>query len=163
MGNLPIKKLNVRQKYSSSLIIAGVLIIILFNTLVIQYTVAQPLPMKKQITEMVIRQAKAWSEQNIEAIVNDFAEDAVFIAAGFKFQGKQQIEQAAQNYFQQFHHTSVKIKRIVIEDKQGAVEWDWRDKERQTGKEGYAEDAIIFELENSQIIYWREYIEKKKL
>ncbi len=160
MGNLPIKKWNIRQKYLNSLIITGLLLLI---TLLMQQTVAQPLPMKEQNIEIVMRQAQAWSEQDVQVIANDFAEDAVFIAAGFKFQGKQQIKQAAQNYFQQFHHTSVKIKRIVIEGKQGAVEWDWRDQERKTGKKGYAEDAIIFELENNKIIYWREYIEKQKV
>jgi limonene-1,2-epoxide hydrolase len=42
------------------------------------------------------------------------------------------------------------------------VEWDWRDQNRKTGKEGFAEDAIVFELANGKILYWREYIEKKK-
>ncbi|MBE9045741.1 nuclear transport factor 2 family protein [Pleurocapsales cyanobacterium LEGE 10410] len=117
---------------------------------------------KEQIAEMVIRQAKAWEQQDAEAIANDFAQDAIFIAAGFKFEGKQQIEQAARDYFKQFERTEVEIKRVIISDRQGAVEWDWRDFNRQTGKEGYAEDAIIFELEDGKIVYWREYIEKKK-
>lgn len=157
-----MEKLNTKQKYSSLLIIIGVSIAILLNTLLMQPTVAQPMLMKEQITEMVIRQAKAWESQDAKAIADDFADDAVFIAAGFKFEGKQQIENAARNYFKQFNQTSVKIKRIIIGGAQGAVEWDWRDQNRQTGTEGYAEDAIIFELKDGKIVYWREYIEKKK-
>ncbi|NJK57721.1 MAG: nuclear transport factor 2 family protein [Pleurocapsa sp. SU_5_0] len=116
----------------------------------------------EQIQAMIVRQAQAWEEQNVQAIVNDFAEEAMFIAAGFKFTGKQQIKQAAQDYFKQFYHTSVKIKRTIVDGDLGAVEWDWRDQNRKTGKESLAEDAIVFELANGKILYWREYIEKKK-
>ena len=59
---------------------------------------------------------------------------------------------------------SYSFKRTIVDgDKNcGAVEWDWRDQNRKTGKEGFAEDAIVFELANGKILYWREYIEKKK-
>lgn len=145
-----------------ALIIRGLSIAILLNTLFLLPTVAQSLPMKDQIIEMVMGQAKAWSEQDAQAIADDFAEDGIFIAAGSKFQGKPQIKQAAEEYFQQFHHTSVEIKRILVDGSQGAVEWNWHDQNRQTGKESHAEDAIILELKNNKIVYWREYIEKKK-
>jgi ketosteroid isomerase-like protein len=69
-------------------------------------------------------------------------------------------EQDAQAIADDF--ASVKIKRTIIDGNCGAVEWDWRDQNRQTGKKGFAEDAIIFELANGKIVYWREYIEKKK-
>ena len=42
------------------------------------------------------------------------------------------------------------------------MEWDWQDRDRKTNKQGFAEDAIVFELARGKIIYWREYIEKKK-
>ncbi|NJL52609.1 MAG: nuclear transport factor 2 family protein [Hydrococcus sp. SU_1_0] len=120
-----------------------------------------------QIKELVLRQAQAWEDQNAKAIANDFAENAIFIAGGFKFVGQEQIRQAALDYFREFHQTSVEIKRIIIdgdreafpEGNRGAVEWDWRDQNRKTGKEGRAEDAIVFELAKDKIIYWREYIE----
>ncbi len=51
---------------------------------------------------------------------------------------------------------------MIIEDNQGAVEWDWSDRNKKTGQQSEAEDAIIFELQDDgKIIYWREYIEKK--
>lgn len=118
---------------------------------------------REQIEAMVIRQARAWENQDAQAIADDFAEDALFIAAGFEFQGKQKIEQAARDYFQQFHQTRVKIKNLIIEGDRGSVEWDWRDRQRNNGRTGFAEDAIVFELAEGKIIYWREYIEKKEL
>ena len=51
---------------------------------------------------------------------------------------------------------------MIIEDNQGAVEWDWSDRNKKTGQQSEAEDAIIFELQDDgKISYWREYIEKK--
>ncbi len=150
------------MKYLNFLFAVGIAIAILINLLFIQPTVAQSLSVnREEIIEMVERQARAWESQDVTGIVDDFAEDAVFIAAGFRFDGQEQIAKAARDYFQQFHRTSVEIKRIVIDGTQGAVEWDWRDRERQSNKEGFAEDAIIFELQDGKIVYWREYIEKK--
>lgn len=112
---------------------------------------------------MVQRQAQAWETGNVAQIINDFAPNAVFIAGGFKFEGVEAIEKAATDYFRQFSDTQVTIKRIILSDSQGAgaVEWDWSDRNIQSGTISRAEDAIIFELQDDgKIIYWREYIEK---
>ena len=120
-----------------------------------------PMYSQADISAMVKRQAVAWETQNVSSLVADFAPDAVFIAGGFTFEGVDAIQKAAEDYFRQFKDTEVEIKRIIIEDRQGAVEWDWSDRNAKTGKPSAAEDAIIFELNNEgKITYWREYIEK---
>ena len=150
------------QKYINFLFAVGIAIAISINLLFVQPTTAESLSVnREEIIEIVERQARAWESQDVTAIVDDFASDAVFIAAGFRFDGQQEIGKAARDYFEKFHRTSVEIKRIVIDDNKGAVEWDWRDRDRKSNKEGFAEDAIVFELENGKIVYWREYIEKK--
>lgn len=116
---------------------------------------------EQAISAMVQRQASAWENADSSAIVRDFAEDAIFIAAGTKFEGKEAIKQASEDYFAQFSDTKVTIKRIIIDRVQGAVEWDWSDRNKKTGQNSQAEDAIIFELKDGKIVYWREYIEKK--
>lgn len=114
-------------------------------------------------TEAIVRrQAKAWETGNVSAIVADFAPDGVFIAGNYIFEGVEAIQQAAEDYFRQFTDTKITIQRVIIEENQGAVEWDWSDRNIQTGKISYAEDAIVFELQaDGKISYWREYIEKK--
>ena len=150
------------QKYFNFLFTVAIAIAISISFLVIQPTVAQSQSgNREEIIEMVERQARAWESQDVAGIIDDFASDAVFIAAGFRFEGQEQISKAARDYFKQFDRTSVEIKRIIIDGGKGAVEWDWRDRERKSNKEGFAEDAIIFELQNGKIVYWREYIEKK--
>jgi uncharacterized protein (TIGR02246 family) len=154
--------LNLSGKYFGWLVLALVIITGILNTLAAPQIMAQSSLSSTQIKEMIIRQAEAWENQDPQAIADDFAENAIFMAGKFKFVGQQQIRKAAQDYFREFHHTSVEIKRTIIDGDRGAVEWDWRDQNRQTGKSGWAEDAIIFELAKGKIIYWREYIEKKK-
>ncbi|MFM2315422.1 MAG: hypothetical protein RLZZ04_4700 [Cyanobacteriota bacterium] len=153
--------MNLTEKNFAWLILFVIIFMGIFNPLPTSQTMAQSLP-SSVVQELIVRQAQAWEDQDAQAIADDFAENAVFIAAGFKFVGKEQVRKAAQDYFQQFHHTSVEIKRTIIDGDRGAVEWDWRDQNRKTGKSGWAEDAIIFELANGKIIYWREYIEKKQ-
>ena len=154
--------MKLKRKYWNFFILAIATGTFWLNVLMTSPTVAKTALTKEEIAQMVRRQAKAWEEQDVTAISDDFAEDAIFIAAGFKFEGKQRIKQAARDYFKQFHDTYVKIERIIIDGNEGAVQWDWRDRNRQSGREGFAEDAIIFGLENGKIVYWREYIEKKK-
>ncbi len=111
---------------------------------------------------MVKKQALAWEQGDVSSIVEDFAPSATFIAAGHIFQGVEAIQKAAEDYFRQFTDTKVTIKRVILEENQGAVEWDWSDRQRNNGRQSQAEDAIIFELQdNGKIVYWREYIEKK--
>jgi len=157
---MPVRKINLQSKYLALLITTLVSTLLLFNIFT-STTMAESLLSRSQIEAMVDRQAQAWQDKDAKAIADDFAEGAVFIAAGFKYQGKQKIEQAARDYFGGVNRTIVTIKNIVIEENKGAVEWDWRDFNK-AGKEGFAEDAIVFELAEGKIIYWREYIEKKK-
>jgi len=154
-----IRKLN-KYKYIALLISTVIAMLLLLNIFV-PTTMAQSLLSREQVEAMVLRQARAWENQDAKAIADDFADDAVFIAAGFEFLGKQKIEQAAKDYFRDVERTTVTVKNIIIEKDKGAVEWDWRDLNK-AGKEGFAEDAIVFELAENKIIYWREYIEKKK-
>ncbi|MEM8829761.1 MAG: nuclear transport factor 2 family protein [Cyanobacteria bacterium P01_G01_bin.19] len=124
------------------------------------------LPIKSAATTraLIEKQARAWETQDTTALVADFAPDAVFKAKNYTFTGVEEISQAASDYFRAFTDTKVEIKRIIIEGNQGAVEWDWSDRNRQTGKPSAAEDAIIFETrDDGKITYWREYIEKKQI
>lgn len=139
-------------------------IIIFIVSLVVFLLFATPMKSDTAMEALVARQANAWATQDVTALIGDFAPNAVFKAASFTFNGKEAIQKAAEDYFRAFTDTKVEIKRVIIEANQGAVEWDWRDRNKKTGKRSAAEDAIIFEVgDDGKIIYWREYIEKKKV
>ena len=116
---------------------------------------------QQSMKQLVERQASAWQNADYEQIIADFAEDSLFIVPGAIFRGKPQIKQAAEDYFAKFTDTKIKIKRIIFHDNTGAIEWDWTDKNQETGQISQAEDAIVFEIEEGKIKYWREYIDKK--
>jgi uncharacterized protein (TIGR02246 family) len=113
-----------------------------------------------EIQQLVERQAKAWETADSNKIIADFADDCLFVVPGSLFRGKQEIQEAADSYFAQFIETEITIKRIITKGNEGAIEWTWSEKDKETGKKYQAEDAIIFELESGQIKYWREYIDK---
>ncbi|HEY9609540.1 MAG TPA: SgcJ/EcaC family oxidoreductase [Allocoleopsis sp.] len=114
-----------------------------------------------EIQQLVARQAKAWETADSNKVIADFADNCLFVVPGSKFKSKQEIKEAADSYFGNFTDIQVTIKRIIWKGSEGAIEWAWSEKDRETGKESQAEDAIIFELEGSQIKYWREYIDKE--
>lgn len=116
---------------------------------------------EKRMQEIAERQASAWENADADKIIADFAEDSLFVVPGFSFKGKQQIKEEAENYFTEFTETKIQITRVIFRENQGAMEWIWTDKNKKTGETSRAEDAIIFELEDGKIKYWREYIDKQ--
>lgn len=151
----------------SRLLSYGIIVVlvwgVIFSSNLCRSTLAMPVAMstKAEVLALIKRQAQGWENGDGLAIAADFAEDAIFIVDRITLKGKAEIKTAAEDYFKQFTDTQVKLKRIIIEDNQGALEWDWRDRHRQSGQVGYAEDAIIWELAKGKIVYWREYINKR--
>lgn len=122
---------------------------------------SQTQPIDPQIKELVERQALAWETADSNTIIADFADDGLFIVPSYRFSGKQEIQESAESYFAEFTDIQVTIKRIIVKGNEGAIEWTWSEKNKETGKTSQAEDAIIFELEDGKIKYWREYIDKE--
>jgi len=114
-----------------------------------------------KIKQLVERQASAWETADSDKIIADFADNSLFVVPGSQCRGKEEIKAAAESYFAEFADTKVTIKRIIVNGDQAAVEWTWSEKNKETGKTSQAEDAIIFELEEGKIKYWREYIDKE--
>ncbi|MEQ8541892.1 MAG: nuclear transport factor 2 family protein [Coleofasciculus sp. D1-CHI-01] len=118
-------------------------------------------PIESTIPELIQRQAQAWETADSDKIIADFAEDSVFIVPGSRFRGKQQIKAAAEDYFAQVTETKITINTIIVQGNKGAVEWIWRQRNKETGELSKVEDAIIFELDQGKITYWREYMDNK--
>jgi uncharacterized protein (TIGR02246 family) len=112
-----------------------------------------------QIRALIERQARAWEQADAEAIVADYAPDATFISPGGRLQGHQAIRAAAEAFFAAATGVEVTITRMLLDGSQGAVEWIWSETNRADGNRRTAEDAIIFELRDGKLIYWREYFD----
>ena len=112
-----------------------------------------------QARQLVERQAQAWEQANIELALADFAAEGVFISPGGRWQGHAQIRAAAQAFFATATDVKVTVKRVLLDGTQGAVEWVWEETRREDGSRHQVEDAIIFELQDDKLIYWREYFD----
>ncbi|MEC4986689.1 MAG: nuclear transport factor 2 family protein [Oscillatoria sp. PMC 1068.18] len=115
----------------------------------------------EQIQELIARQVNGWETANTDQIIADFAEDSLFIVPGTRYQGKKAIQQVVVSHFADYTNIKITVKRIIFDGRDGAVEWDWQEENKATGELIFAEDAIVFAVENGKIKYWREYIEPK--
>lgn len=115
-----------------------------------------------QFAALVQRQARAWQEQDLAAILADYHPDAVFEApGGLVAQGHTAIGQATLSYFADYHQITARVMVTVADPggQRGAVEWHWSATHRQTGVREGTPDGIIVELRNGLISRWREYFD----
>jgi len=114
---------------------------------------------RDEIEALVQRQADAWQRGDIEAIVADFDETAVFISPAGVWHGRAAIRQAATTFWATVQTVDVQVARVLVEGNQGAIEWIWTEMRWTDGQSHSAADAIIFTLNNDKISYWREYFD----
>ncbi len=111
---------------------------------------------------LVERQARAWENADLDAITADFAPDGWFISPGGRWQGADAVRAAALSFFAVSADVRVTITRVLFDADhlQGGVEWTWAETRLSDGRRLYAEDGIIFALnDDGQITYWREYFD----
>ncbi len=117
----------------------------------------------EEVRELIERQAHAWVVENIELALPDFAPDAIFQTPGKRLEGRDQIREIANKYFQGVTNLEVTITRLIFDGQAGAVEWIWKETVRATGLRHMAEDAIVFEIVDGKIVYWREYFDTAQM
>lgn len=103
--------------------------------------------------------AAAWTGRDVAAIAELFADDALFITPGGALRGRDAIASAAAAFFAFAGDVAVTITRALADGDQGAIEWTWREADAATGVRRTTEDAIVFELRDGKVIYWREYFD----
>ncbi|MEM8864711.1 MAG: nuclear transport factor 2 family protein [Planctomycetota bacterium] len=122
---------------------------------------AQAAGSQRAIQALVERQAEAWRIGDAEMVAADFAEDAKFVVGTIvTIEGRDAIKGAALDYFANYTDTQVEIIRVISDGNHGVVRWDWSDRHRETNARSKAEDAILFEIQEGKIVYWREFIDK---
>jgi len=111
------------------------------------------------VRALVEHQARAWEQEDVEAIVADFASDGVLISPGGRWQGHEALRAAATAFFAVATEVRITVTRILLDGDQGAVEWTWSETRRSDGLRITAEDGIIFHLRDGLILTWREYFD----
>ena len=112
-----------------------------------------------QARELVEKQAHAWENADAESALADFASDGVLISPGGRWQGHDAIRKAMHDFFEHVTTVEVKVTRVLLDGTFGAAEWTWCEVRQADGSQHITEDAIIFEVCNDKIVYWREYFD----
>lgn len=122
-------------------------------------TAANPLPQKAEILRTIETARQAWIAQDPDVIAQLFTPDGKLIVPGNVWQGREAIREAIAQFREDFTNVEIKIKRAIIEGDRAAIEWDYEDTEKATGKRNSAEDVIIVVFQDGRISYWREYFD----
>jgi uncharacterized protein (TIGR02246 family) len=102
---------------------------------------------------------KAWSDRDADALAELFTEDGTLIVPGQRWQGQTRIRSQIAKFARDYTDVSITIERIIIDGDRAAVEWHYEDTEKATGKRNRSDDAIVLEVQNGRISYWREYFD----
>src|SRR5204862_4071450 len=78
---------------------------------------------RDEIVNLLDRRAAAWLHLDAEALVADYAEDAVVESplAGGTTQGRDEIRQVFQTYFVAFPDLGMDVQEVLIDDQRAAV------------------------------------------
>jgi uncharacterized protein (TIGR02246 family) len=102
---------------------------------------------------------KAWIDRDADALAELFTEDGTLIVPGQRWQGQTRIRSQIAKFARDYTDVSITIERIIIDGDRAAVEWHYEDTEKATGKRNRSDDAIVLEVQNGRISYWREYFD----
>jgi uncharacterized protein (TIGR02246 family) len=114
---------------------------------------------REELRTFLLRRARAWTEQDLEVIMADYAPDIVYITPTGRISGTAQLRQNNTRYFQEYTDIQVDLTRLIVDGEQGALEWTWSETRVADGLRRSVEDAIVFIIRNRKIVYWREYFD----
>jgi uncharacterized protein (TIGR02246 family) len=113
----------------------------------------------QDIRSLIILAKDAWVAGDAEALAHLFTVDAQMIVPSQRWQGQAKIREEVAKFGRLYTDVKITIHRIIIEGNLAAVEWHYEDTEKATGKRSQADDAIVIEVQNGRISYWREYFD----
>jgi uncharacterized protein (TIGR02246 family) len=112
-----------------------------------------------EINVLIIRAKDAWVARDADALAQLFTPDAQLIVPGQRWQGRTQIREEIAKFGQSYTDVNITIQRTIVDGNRAAVEWHYEDTEKATGHHNQSDDAIVIEVENGLISYWREYFD----
>ena len=114
-----------------------------------------PTPTPAQILE---RQTAAWNAADIDAILQDFAPDAVLTgASGQMLSGLPAIRQSLTAFFSAFAQIRLTLRAVVAQGDTAACEWEFSCRHRATGNAARLPASVFIACANGRITHWREY------
>ncbi len=109
-------------------------------------------------------QTAAWNAADIDAILQDFASDAVLTSAsGQTLSGIPAIRQSLTSFFSAFAQIRLTLRSLVAQDDTAACEWEFFCRHRLTGNTARLPASVFITCSNGKITHWREYYDTAQL
>ena len=108
--------------------------------------------------ETLEHQTAAWNAADIDAILRDFAPDAVLTnASGQTLSGMPAIRQSLAAFFSAFAQVHLTVRTLVAHGDTAACEWEFSCRHRLTGNTARLPASVFITCRNGKITQWREY------
>ncbi|BAC91937.1 SgcJ/EcaC family oxidoreductase [Gloeobacter violaceus] len=114
---------------------------------------------RERIRALVEQARQAWLAADGEAFANLFTEDGLFVVPGQRWQGREAIRKAVEQFAENYSQIQIDLQQIAVDGERAVIEWTWEDFSISTKKRTRAEDAIVVDFSNGAIRRWREYID----
>ena len=108
--------------------------------------------------ELVYNHAKAWETGDAELLDSVLHEDVIFAYPGRRLDKQETLKDLAE-YNKTFKDTKIYINKIIVNEDDLAVEWQFTSTNIKTGNRTAVSDAIIGKVKDGKIIVWKEYLD----
>ena len=108
--------------------------------------------------QLVYNHAKAWETGDLALLDSVLHEDVVFAYPGRRL-NKQETLKDLEDYSKTFNDTKIYFNKIIVNDDDVAVEWQFASTNAKTGNRTAVSDAIIGKIKDGKIIVWKEYLD----
>ena len=135
----------------------GLIFSITFNTV----TFANQYREQEEMRALIKQARDAWVARDAEALAQLFTPNGEIIVPGQRWQGQMKIREEVTRFAHHYSDVKIDIKRIIVEDNQASVEWDYEDTEKATSLRNKADDVIVVDFKDGRISRWREYFDTK--
>ena len=135
-----------------------IFLMIVFIAVIIGCSQSVNLKDKELGKELVFKHAKAWETGDVELLSSILHEDVVFAYPGRRL-NKTETMQDFIDYNKSFKDTKIYINKVIVDDDDLAVEWQFASTNFKTGNRTAVSDAIIGKVKDGKIIVWKEYLD----
>ncbi|MBI5391146.1 nuclear transport factor 2 family protein [Candidatus Woesearchaeota archaeon] len=113
---------------------------------------------EQAVIRLVEGHARAWETGDLDLLLSIVHDNITFAYPGRRLNHAELIDDFI-GFAANFRDTKVYISKIVLDEDQVAIEWQFATTRISNGKRQAVSDAIIARIQDGKIISWKEYLD----
>lgn len=112
----------------------------------------------------------AFDREDLEATVEDFSDDTVFVAplglapeGSVQTRGKDDLREFNRQFMLRYTRNQTESKRLMIDGDWALWHWHWTYAHRRSGKVAGVEGISEVQFRDGKIVYWRDFWDSAEL